>query len=234
MTADQLDDLPWVPADRAWVTDLTRALTEVTVRKATETDRAAIAGVIAYAYRREFSTVTRDLDKVARALAHAVQIDRFFVAERAGDIVGTIACTDCTGRAMHINTAELWRHLGLVRGTVTARSVVPEFMAHLDYPPSNRLHRVRRRCRKGTPTGHRDETRRGCDRTSAVHRVHARSHRRQHRRRVTATARSGSPTSHARRKSSGGSRDSANGSTCATWASRLASRRGTPSSRDCR
>lgn len=136
VTADQLDDLPWVPADRAWVTDLTRALTEVTVRKATETDRAAIAGVIAYAYRREFSTISRDLDKVARALAHAVQIDRFFIAERAGDIVGTIACTDCTGRAMWVSGAELRRHLGPVRGSVLARSVVPEFIAPLDYPAS--------------------------------------------------------------------------------------------------
>ena len=134
VTADQLDDLPWVPADRTWVTDLTRALTEVTVRKATETNRAAIAGVIAYSYRREFSTISRDLDKVARALAHAVQVDRFFVADRGGDVTGTIACTDRTGRAMRVSGAELRKHLGLVRGTVLARSVVPEFMTPVDYP----------------------------------------------------------------------------------------------------
>jgi 8-oxo-dGTP diphosphatase len=136
VTADQLDDLPWVPADRAWLPDLTRALTEVTVRRAIEADRDAIAGVIAYAYRREFSTISRDLDRVARALAHAVQVDRFFVADRGGDVMGTIACTDCTGRAMRVSGAELRRHLGLVRGSVLARSVVPEFTATLDYPAS--------------------------------------------------------------------------------------------------
>jgi 8-oxo-dGTP diphosphatase len=134
VTADQLDDLPWVPADRTWVSDLTRALTEVTIRTATKTDRAAIAAVIANAYRREFSTISRDLDKVARALAHAVQVDRFFVAERAGDITGTIACTDRTGRAMRVSGAELRKHLGLVWGSILARSVVPEFMSPLDYP----------------------------------------------------------------------------------------------------
>ena len=133
---DELEALPWVPADRAWLPELTQALRspDMTVRKATATDRADIASVIAYAYRREFSTVTRDLDKVARALEHAVQIDRFFVADRGGDVVGTIACTDCTGRAMRVSATELRRHLGLVRGTVTARSVVPEFMTSLDYP----------------------------------------------------------------------------------------------------
>jgi 8-oxo-dGTP diphosphatase len=144
ITLDELDGLPWVPADREWLPELTRVLTttDLTVRKATENDRAGIARVIAYAYRREFSTVTKDLEKVARALGHAVQIDRFFVAERGGDVVGTIACTDCTGRAMRASGTELRRHLGLVRGTLFVRSVVPEFspasgrypQSRLDYP----------------------------------------------------------------------------------------------------
>jgi 8-oxo-dGTP diphosphatase len=136
ITLDELDGLSWVPADREWLPELTRALTttDVTVRKATENDRAGIATVIADAYRREFSTVTKDLDKVARALDHAVQIDRFFVAEGGGDIVGAIACTDCTGRAMWVSGTELRRHLGPVRGTLIVRSVVPEFMSPLDYP----------------------------------------------------------------------------------------------------
>lgn len=136
VTADELDSLPWVPADRAWLRELTQALSDVAVRKAAEADRAAIAGVIAFAYRREFSTITRDLDRVARALEHAVQIGRFFVADRDGEIVGTIACADCSGRAMWVSAAELRRHLGLVRGTITARSVVPEFMSRVDYPPT--------------------------------------------------------------------------------------------------
>jgi 8-oxo-dGTP diphosphatase len=136
---EELEGLPWVPADRAWLPELMQALQspDATVRNAAEADRADIASVIAYAYRREFSTVTRDLDQVTRALEHAVQIDRFFVADRDGDVVGTIACTDCTGRAMRVSATELRRHLGLVRGTVTARSMVPEFMTPLDYPVSS-------------------------------------------------------------------------------------------------
>jgi 8-oxo-dGTP diphosphatase len=141
---DDLAALPWVPADREWVGELTRALqaTDVTVRKAIENDRAGIARVIAYAYRREFSTLSRNLDKVAGALARAVEIDRFFVADRDGDIIGAIACTDRTGRAMRVRGIDFRRHLGIARGELAARILAPTFspasgrypQSRLDYP----------------------------------------------------------------------------------------------------
>lgn len=136
ISAGELDGLPWVPADRAWVRELTHALrtTDVTVRPAVESDRDGIATVVARAYRHEFSTLSRNMRKVAAALADGVAVDRFFVADRDGDVVGAIACTDRTGRAMDIRAADWRRHLGVVRGTLAARILARPFMSRLDYP----------------------------------------------------------------------------------------------------
>jgi 8-oxo-dGTP diphosphatase len=136
ISVDELADLPWVPADREWLVDLTRALraADVTVRQATEADRPGIASVITHAYRREFLSLSRDLTKVAGALEHAVVIDRFFVAVRAGDIVGAIACTDRTGRAMRVRSPDFRESLGIVRGALAARMLKSPFMSRLDYP----------------------------------------------------------------------------------------------------
>ena len=132
--ADELDGLPWVPADRAWVGELTLALQNLTVRPAVESDRAGIASVIVEAYRHEFSNLSRNTDNIAAALAPAVEVDRFFVAERSGDVIGAIACTDHSGRAMRIRAADWRRHLGLVRGELAARILAPQWMSQLDYP----------------------------------------------------------------------------------------------------
>src|SRR4029077_6301716 len=101
---------------------------------AVESDRAGIASVIAEAYRHEFNTLSRDTDRITAALTPAVEVDRFFVADRGGDVVGAIACTDHTGRAMRITAADWRRHLGLVRGTLAARILAPQWMSQLDNP----------------------------------------------------------------------------------------------------
>jgi ribosomal protein S18 acetylase RimI-like enzyme len=133
--AEELDALPWVPADRAWVGELTRLLkTGVAVRPAVEADRGGIASVIVEAYWHEFSTLSRNRDDITAALTSAVEVDRFFVADRAGDVVGAIACTDHTGRAMRVRAADWRRHLGLVRGELSARILAREWMSRLDYP----------------------------------------------------------------------------------------------------
>jgi 8-oxo-dGTP diphosphatase len=137
VSADDLDDLPWVPADRAWVGDLTRLLRNgVTVRPAVEVDRAAIASVIVEAYRHEFARLSRDMEKTAAALTPAVEVPRFFVADRGGDILGAIACTDRTGRAMRVEAEHWRRHLGALRGALAARILPRQWMSRLDYPAS--------------------------------------------------------------------------------------------------
>jgi 8-oxo-dGTP diphosphatase len=133
--ADELDGLAWVPADRAWVGELTVALqTGLAVRRAVEADRVDIAAVVVEAYRHEFSALSRNMDKIAAALTPAVEVDRFFVADRGGDVIGAIACTDRTGRAVRVRAADWRRHLGLVRGELAARILAPQWMSQLVYP----------------------------------------------------------------------------------------------------
>jgi 8-oxo-dGTP diphosphatase len=134
--AEELDDLAWVPADRAWVGELTLALrgTGLSVRPAVESDRPGIASVIAQAYRHEFSRLSRNMDKITAALAPAVEVDRFFVADRAGDVIGAVACTDRTGRAIRVRAVDWRRRLGLVRGEVAARILASQCTSQLDYP----------------------------------------------------------------------------------------------------
>jgi 8-oxo-dGTP diphosphatase len=133
--ADELDGLAWVPADRAWVGELTIALQAgLAVRRAVEADRAAIAAVIVEAYRREFSILSRNVDNIMAVLTPAVEVDRFFVAGRRGDVVGAVACTDRTGRAMRVLAADWDRQLGLVRGRLATRIVATEWISQLDYP----------------------------------------------------------------------------------------------------
>ena len=135
VSADELDGLSWVPADRAWVAELALLLKSgVTVRPAVESDRTSIASVIVEAYQPEFAILSRDVDKLKAALATAVAIDRFFVADRGGDVVGAIACTDHTGRAMRVEAAAWRRHLGAVRGAIAARILAAQWMSRLTYP----------------------------------------------------------------------------------------------------
>jgi ribosomal protein S18 acetylase RimI-like enzyme len=124
-----------VPADRAWVGELTIALrTGQAVRRAVEADRAGIAAVIVEAYQCEFSTLSRNMDKIAAVLTPAVEVDRFFVTGRGEDVIGAVACTDRTGRAMRVCAADWRSNLGLVRGTLAARILAPQWTSHLEYP----------------------------------------------------------------------------------------------------
>jgi 8-oxo-dGTP diphosphatase len=136
VSADELDGLAWVPADRAWVGELASALQSgVTVRPAVESDRAAIASAIVEAYRDEFARLSRNVERLTAALTPAIEVSRFFVADRDGDVVGTVACTDRTGRAIRVTAADWRRHLGNMRGALAARILAPQWMSHLDYPP---------------------------------------------------------------------------------------------------
>jgi 8-oxo-dGTP diphosphatase len=135
--ADELDGLAWVPADRAWVGELTIALqTGLAVRRAVEADRAGIAAVVVEAYRREFSTLSRNMDAIAAVLTPAVEVDRFFVADRGDDVIGAVGCTDSTGRAMRVRGSDWRSNLGLVRGTIAARILAPQWTSRVDYPDS--------------------------------------------------------------------------------------------------
>ncbi|MDR2570526.1 MAG: GNAT family N-acetyltransferase [Oscillospiraceae bacterium] len=60
--------------------------------------------------------------------------NRFYVAEQGNRIIGVIACTDCTGRAMYVTKEDCKRHLGFLRGSIGYRIFTDEFTRPLEYP----------------------------------------------------------------------------------------------------
>jgi len=104
------------------------------IRKAAEKDRKQIANTIALCYEKEFSTLTKDMKKVLSALLPGIQIPRFYVADLNGKIVGIAACSDCRGRAVHIDKKAFQNSLGMVKGTLAIVFLTKEFMHSLPIP----------------------------------------------------------------------------------------------------
>lgn len=107
---------------------------EYQVRKAKESDRFNIARTIANSFKKEFSILTKDMERIAHAFEHGIDISRFFVTEQDDKIIGIIACTDCTGRAVKVNKKECTKHLGFIWGLICFKIFSNEFMFPLKYP----------------------------------------------------------------------------------------------------
>jgi ribosomal protein S18 acetylase RimI-like enzyme len=107
---------------------------DICIRQATGQDKQGISRTIAYSFEREFSMLLKDMERVAKAFEEGVATSRFFVAEQNGEVVGMIACTDCTGRAVEVNRKAFITHWGLLRGMVGYTILKPEFMSPLRYP----------------------------------------------------------------------------------------------------
>ena len=70
----------------------------VHIRKAEETDRNHVAFCIAEGFEKDFSILCKDNQKVADAIAVGLHMERFYVADVKGNIVGLLAVSDCNGR----------------------------------------------------------------------------------------------------------------------------------------
>lgn len=106
------------------------------IRKAEETDRNSIALCIAEGFEKDFSVLCRDNQKVAKAIATGLNIEKFYVADIHDDIAGVMAISDCNGRAASVNKKSLRKHLGFFKGTIGALVLKDEFEIQLDYPVS--------------------------------------------------------------------------------------------------
>jgi ribosomal protein S18 acetylase RimI-like enzyme len=107
---------------------------DICIRQATGQDKRGIAHTIAYSFEREFSMLIKDMERVAKAFEEGIDASRFFVAEQNGEVVGMIACTDCTGRAVSLDRRSFITHWGLLRGLIGYMVMKPEFMFPLPYP----------------------------------------------------------------------------------------------------
>lgn len=106
------------------------------IRKAEETDRNSIALCIAEGFEKDFSVLCRDNQKVAKAIATGLNIEKFYVTDIHDDIAGVMAISDCNGRAASVNKKSLRKHLGFLKGTIGALVLKDEFEKLLDYPVS--------------------------------------------------------------------------------------------------
>lgn len=104
------------------------------IRKATENDRYAIALCIAEGFEKDFSVLCKNSQKVAKAIATGLNIERFYVADIKEDIAGVLAISDCTGRATRVDKASLKRQFGFFKGMLGTLVLREEFERMLEYP----------------------------------------------------------------------------------------------------
>lgn len=76
---------------------------------------------------------SNDPQRLSRAFAHMFILDSFYVAVVDGSIAGIVACTDGKTPSVRLDSKELRRHLGLVRGTITGIILKKQFENH-PYP----------------------------------------------------------------------------------------------------
>jgi ribosomal protein S18 acetylase RimI-like enzyme len=108
----------------------------IEVRRMDEYDRDIrdeVTDVILDGFFSKLSFFTKDRRKLTTAFRDDVRTDMFYVAELDGVVVGVLACSNNTGRALVANKVSLRRGLGYVRGTVAARVLVRQFNSPLPY-----------------------------------------------------------------------------------------------------
>lgn len=104
-------------------------------RKADDSERRIIALQLANAFAREFSVFSKNVEKVANVLSISMDISRFYVAVDENDeIVGTIAYSDCYGRAIHADLTGCREILGFFKGTHAKESLTNAFGVTLEVP----------------------------------------------------------------------------------------------------
>lgn len=101
---------------------------EIEARRAREEDRPDIARIIVRCFEEDFTGVTNDLAKLAKAMEGIIEIERFFVGLVGGGVVGVLACSDERGRAMSIHSTESLRHMDGFSGRIGAGNARPAYI----------------------------------------------------------------------------------------------------------
>ena len=104
------------------------------IRKAENNDKTGIAQAIADSFKKDFSGFSRDTERIAKALENGININRFFVAEQKGKIIGIVASADCFERALTPSKKDCKKHLGFIRGIIAHYVFKIEFSNPLTFP----------------------------------------------------------------------------------------------------
>ena len=76
---------------------------------------------------------SKDKDKLVSAFSHMFNRDVFYVALLNGEICGIAACNDGKIKAVHLESKELKKHLGFVKGSI-AYAVLKREFEYKQYP----------------------------------------------------------------------------------------------------
>lgn len=104
------------------------------VRKANESDRANIAKAIALSFEKVFAVFTKDMTRMAKVFEGGIIIERYFVAEQHGEIIGIVAVGDCVSRVNSSTKEECVKNLGRIRGALAFKVINKEMMRPHEYP----------------------------------------------------------------------------------------------------
>ena len=86
----------------------------VTIRKAVEADRPAVANSIITAFDNDFSAFIKQFGRefVLNFMEQVLQMKYFYVAEQADHIIGILAISDANGRATKLDRQQLTKSFG--------------------------------------------------------------------------------------------------------------------------
>ncbi|WP_028594277.1 GNAT family N-acetyltransferase [Paenibacillus assamensis] len=92
--------------------------------------RAQMSRIFAEGFSQWLGYFSKDNEAIARAFAHMFVLNQFYVAiTDEGTIAAMAACTDGTVSSVKLNSTELRKHLGLLKGTVAGFVLKKEFEA---------------------------------------------------------------------------------------------------------
>ena len=107
---------------------------DFSIRKANDRDKMNIARTIALSFKKDFSGLSKDLERIARVLENGVDPTRFLISELGGNIVGISGCSDYKVRAVTPTKSDCRKHLGLIRGFFAYQVFYEEFVKPINYP----------------------------------------------------------------------------------------------------
>ena len=97
------------------------------IRLAVENDRRQIAELIAEAFERDFSVLTKDMCNVANAMENGIELSQFYVAIEDDHVVGIAAINDNKKRAMRCDRDAYLKNFGWFFGRVALWDLRKEF-----------------------------------------------------------------------------------------------------------
>lgn len=97
--------------------------------------RPQLSVIFADGFTQWLGYFSQDKEKIARAFAHMFVLDQFYVASTGSQLAGMAACTDCKTLSVKLNSRELRKHLGLIKGTIAGMVLKKEFESPMTNPP---------------------------------------------------------------------------------------------------